>query len=284
MRRLGSIVIAVVAVATAGLADTAAERRPVAAGAAVTVALDRGEVSVVGIDRAVLEMESDVPLAVDGDRDAVTVAPAPGHAGRAAVIELRVPRGCELEVRTVTAEIWVDRFEGDLTVRTVAGPVRIDGTPRRVQVEGVSGDLVLDVPTDEAQIAWENGDVDVRGVRRSLRCEVTRGDVAIATDRRLADLTCRVISGDVAIAGPVPADADWTVDTQMGDVIVQLAEPADAQLEVTTAVGSIVSDLVDRTDHRSEVPGPQESRTLIAGDGQGRVRVTVLTGDVIVRR
>lgn len=273
------------ATALVALADTEIdESRPVHATATVTIALGRGELSVRGTETDDVtvrgEIDSRGSLAWAGDRDDLSVTLADD--GAEAELEVLVPRGISLVVRTVTADVWIDAIDGDLTVQTVNGELRIAGEPRSVTVSGVSGDLVLDVPTDTVDLTWESGDVIIDGARERIACTVASGDVEIRTGPRLTALDCDLLVGDLVLRGPVPAAADWTIDLQVGDLRLAVEDPIDARFEVTTMVGDITSDLA--TILADDEIGPMRTQTLESGSGRGLVRVVVLQGDVTVAR
>jgi DUF4097 and DUF4098 domain-containing protein YvlB len=282
-------VLTALLVMTTATATEVTEQRPLAADGQITVRVDRGEVAVRGWDRHAVEVRGELgrdttALRWSGDRQSVELGLVTAESGRAE-LEIMVPRGCRLDVRTLTADVWVDAMVGDVAVRSVSGDVDIAGSPRSVRVELVSGDLDLDVACDEMTVVCENGDVTVSGVRRALSVDVLRGDVEVVTGRELATLSCQVLSGDVAFEGAVPAVARWTVNTERGDVSFDLGDPADATFTLTTLVGDIETELatVGESDAR-ELPGPMATRTVRAGRGRGEVQVMVLSGDIDVGR
>ena len=61
-------------------------------------------------------------------------------------LEVRVPRGCDLKVSTVSADIEAVNVNGRLYLKAVSGDVTGRGQPEEVEVESVSGDIELHLP------------------------------------------------------------------------------------------------------------------------------------------
>ena len=131
--------------ALAAAAQTEVERRIEAApGGTVTIENISGSVAVSGWDGTEVEVTGTLgrdveELLVERDGNTVEivveVARGRGHKQSSAHLEVRVPRGSDVEVETVSADITVSGVDGELSLEAVSGNVTVEGAPRQVTAE-----------------------------------------------------------------------------------------------------------------------------------------------------
>jgi DUF4097 and DUF4098 domain-containing protein YvlB len=113
-------------------------RQPAAADAAVTIHSQSGDVRVTGWDRQEILVRStgrDRDVALAGSRSAPTVR---NRSGR---LEVQVPRGSRVQVRTMSGDVDVREVPGDLEIASMSGDIRVAGAVRTLIAEAVSGDV-----------------------------------------------------------------------------------------------------------------------------------------------
>lgn len=269
----------------------------------------RGEVAVTGTlgsdaDRLELREEGGVAtVRVTGRRER-------GRSSSNATLEVRVPEGRDVTIRTTSAGAEVSAVEGAVEVRSVSGEVEIDGRPRNVGVQTRSGGVSLQVQSERARVETTSGDITVRGaLRRTLEARSVSGEVNVSATtpeamvgtvsggielgslggraeastvsgdmvvqgRRLHG-DFRSVSGDIRLGGELDAGGSTTVNTHSGDVVLATGGRA-SDISVSTFSGEVDNNLA-----RAEVTraGDREWR-LRTGRGGARVAVRTFSGDV----
>jgi DUF4097 and DUF4098 domain-containing protein YvlB len=257
---------------------------PLAPDGSVVIEVPAGEVAVLGWDRNEVSVTGEVAdlartTALTGDRSRAVLQFADGASRADVELDVRVPHGASVEIRTVTADVWVDAVAGDLDIATATGELDLRGAPRSVAVSTASSDILLDVPTDTVTAATVNGDISVTGARFAVTCEAIDGDIVVATTPTLARLVCETLDGDVRVAGPVPTDAIWTIAVHAGDVALRTAGAVDATFALQTLAGELRCRFADR---RHDDGAPVRRLECRAGAGAARVTIETLGGDIVV--
>jgi hypothetical protein len=199
-----------------------------------------------------------------------------------AQLTIHLPRGAELTVNTVSANIEAQDVSGELSLESVSGDVTVAGTPKsiegktvsgniqlgaqckRVTAETVSGDLLLDGPTGELELSTVSGDLKIRG-----------GD--------FEKVGASSVSGDIRFRGNVTASGHLELSTHSGTVEATFPASISADFQVETFSGSIDSDFGGRS-HRTSRYGPGRNLDFSAGSGDAEIELSSFSGDVTIRK
>jgi DUF4097 and DUF4098 domain-containing protein YvlB len=257
----------------AATTDTAAARvLPLDPGASVEVFLASGGVRVRGTDQARLVVRTRDGRSLE---DAVEIEAAPGRvrirdaAGeirlgpirlstrRSCDLDLEVPRGTALAVRSLSGDIEATGIRGASRWTTASGDLRLAIETGPVAVETMSGDVIL---TGEGSLA-----VTARTVSGDLRL----------TAPLLDGLDLASTSGDVRVEGDLRAGRKHVIASVSGDV--QLATGSPVRVETQTIAGDVRST----GPHRTE--GGRGRRTVVVGAGSTPVEIRTTSGDISVR-
>jgi hypothetical protein len=135
-----------------------------------------------------------------GSRALVSMPPARAAADRRH-LDITLPRGTALIVRTQSGDITVRGVGADVEVRTTSGNVTVDDAAR-VRIETVAGDVSLRNVRDGARVNATSGDVELSPSRETWRSSATSSTVMLRdVDSRRVDV--KVVSGDVRWTGTV---------------------------------------------------------------------------------
>ena len=166
-----------------------------------------------------------------------------------ASLEVRVPEGVDVTVRSSSGAVSALDVDGDVDLATELGDVAVAGVSGRVRAASGSGDVdvrraggPVDASTDLGDVVVREADGDV--VARSGSGEVdvrdAAGTVEAATD--LGAVTVRGVAGDaVADSGSGRVDVagvlgDVRATTDLGDVVVR-ATGGRVALDIATDLG-----------------------------------------------
>jgi Putative adhesin len=243
----------------------------------VLVRLVEGAVSVVGSDdQPVLEVSelAGAPLRVRHEGGALTVdyerpwRPTPlawltgkGRRHRA-VLTLRVPRDCRVELRVVSASLMVSGLHAPVEARTISGEITLAGLRGAVEAETVSGPV---------QASGVTGDLAARSVS---------GDLTVAEGGG-GSVRARTVSGTVTLDLQASGERDIHLASVSGDLTVRLPEASDLQVKLQSTSGQVASAFEGLAHEHT--PGRHAARGRL-GDGGGRLRATTTSGHIALLR
>lgn len=209
------------------------------ASATVEIIGRAGNVTVRGTNDRQLRLrhEGDAQVNVRGGSRALIVDAAASRSRGANDLELSVPRGTALIVRTQSGDITVRGVGADVEVRTTSGNVTVDEAAR-VRIETVAGDVSLRNVRDGARINATSGDVELITVAGDVEVAATSSTVILRdVDSRRVDV--KVVSGDVRWTGPFAETGRYAFSAHSGDMRFVLPRNARATLDVRTFNGDL---------------------------------------------
>jgi hypothetical protein len=186
-----------------------------------------------------------------------------------AVIQLRVPRGARVWIKSATGNITARGLTGGLDLYTVSGTIVVEGPAAELQAEAMDGEVTVDAAR-WTRVKTASGAVTVSGGEDVGISSVT------GTVRYTGDLFRRArlesVSGDLAFRGDVPRGARLEMESHSGTTTLDLPDDVFATFTITTFQGTV-----------SNAFGPETLQP--ATDGRGRV-LEFMTGegaDVTIR-
>ncbi len=169
-----------------------------------------GSVSITGWDRDEVEITGTLGKGTErldvqekGDRVIIEVVLPSGRNNRIESTELniRVPRGSEVEVSTVSASIDVSDVDGALELDTVSGAVRVKGEPEEVEIGTVSGRITVEARLERGSFDTVSGNIEAR---------------LDLTSRSRVDFDS--VTGHIELTVPRGLDADFDISTFSGRI------------------------------------------------------------------
>lgn len=289
--RIASIVVLVALVGYAQAAQADRNfKQTVAADAKGTVTINNtaGSVRVRGWDRNEVSVEARLEEDVErvdvessGRQTSIRVVlPRRGGNDGDADLDIRVPRGSEVEITTVSADVQVEDVHGAQRLRTVSGDVVAQIAEADVELKTVSGDVELRASGKpvEVRASTVSGDLTLSRGAGSLEVTTVSGDVRAELDPARA-VRVRTTSGDVRFKGRLARNATLNLETISGELDIEAPAEAGFTYDVKTFSGDIESCFGARAEARSGY-GPGSVITGTRGEGAAEIRVRTMSGEV----
>ena len=240
----------------------------------------QSSVSVTGRDADHVQVDH------DGDRISV-VAPRqrtgflPGDS--ALVVEVTVPSGSDLVVRTGSADVTVSGAVGSAQVRSGSGDVRLDAVSGPTSIETGSGNVTLDDVRGELRVKSGSGDVRIARAESTVAVSTGSGDVEIGSLDSPASV--KTGSGDLQV---LEARADVGLATGSGDLVIGTA--SRGRFEARGASGDVRIGIPAGTPVWTDLfTLSGEIRSGVAGAGEPRdgadhveLRAKTVSGDIVL--
>lgn len=285
-----------------------------------------GRVRVIGWNRSEIRITGRLGrgterLEVEGGRDQTqirVVIPRSSRDVRGSDLEIQLPAGKSVTVRTVSADIDVQGVGGALSASSTSGDVKAAGSPRQVAVNSTSGDVSVRVNTRSVRASTTSGDLSVAGtVAQTVAAESVSGDVQIAA--QTPELVAKTVSGDLDVSsvgrratastvsgdasirgsrmqyvsfesvsgnlrfeGDVQQGAAFKVESHSGDVELVLPAGVAADFQISSFSGDILNELGPQARQTGPYTPAKELR-FSTGRG-GLVAVRTFSGTVKLRK
>jgi DUF4097 and DUF4098 domain-containing protein YvlB len=279
---------AALAVATTAAASEVDESIDAAADGHVDIINISGSIEVYGWSKDSVEVTGELGEKVEelilernGDKVLVKVkVPRNNSNNISSDLTIRVPAGSSIDVSTVSADITSEDVEGDQMLHTVSGDVEAQAADSDVSAQSVSGDV--DVTGDgseiEAHANTVSGDVTIIAVSGAVEAEAVSGDILIR-DGSFERAALNSVNGSIDFQAELTNGGKLAVETVNGDVDVQFVGDVSAKFNIETFNGDIGNCFGPKAQRTSKyTPGYELSFT--EGDGDGRVTITTLNGDI----
>jgi DUF4097 and DUF4098 domain-containing protein YvlB len=294
-------VIAITAIVlAAALADTvmAAERtinetRAVEAKARISIENLAGLIDVSGWDRNEVQItgtldEQAKKLEIEGSGNVLNIVVRYPQQHNLNIKEgtrltIKVPRGCELDVESVSAEVKIAEVVGEISAESVSGNVTVRGAPAELNVDTVSGEIDVEVAGVRATLASVSGDILARGVGDKLEATTVSGEIEITAAGPLAELTTESVSGSMKIVASPTKDAQWDISAHSGDVDLTVPAGVNAGFSIGTFSGSI-HDGFGHEAERTDEHAPGRELRFTQGSGGAEIEIESFSGDVVIRK
>jgi len=237
----GVLMLSTTQASTAGAQVRSDTTVAIDASATVEIIGRAGNVTVRGTnDRQLrLRREGDAQVSVRGGSRALIIDAAASRRRGSDELDLSVPRGTTLIVRTQSGDISVRGVGADVEVRTTSGNISVEDAAR-VRIETVAGDVSLRDVRDGARVSATSGDVELITVTGDVEVAATSSTVVLRdVDSRRVDV--KVVSGDVRWTGPFAESGRYAFSAHSGDVRFVLPRNARATLDVRTFNGDVSS-------------------------------------------
>ena len=279
--------VVLVASATAA-ADTRTFDKQVDADArgVVEISNTSGRVEVSGWDKPQVSVHGELGGGVE--RVDVTSASGrtlikvlvPGHSSGdgEANLQVRIPRGSELRLSTVSADASVSGVLGVQRLTVVSGSLITEIAGADLELKSVSGDVKVRGHGQSARlyISSVSGDVQLEHGAGDLELSSVSGTLGVSLDSAHS-VRARTTSGDLRFEGKLTRDASFEATSVSGDLKVRAPAEGGYSYDLSSFSGDIENCFGARSD-KSGAVGHSLSGTL--GAGAGHVRLKTMSGDI----
>ncbi len=248
-----------------------------------------GSVQVEGWDRAEIAVTGTLgkgterlDFTVEGRRAEIQVV-LPRHARSVdgSDLTIKAPRGSDVTVETVSADVTAAGIAGALDIHTVSGDVAVRGDPRELSAQSVSGDLQVVSDARVVRLESVSGEVRFEGAGAELTASTISGDVTLRLES-CERLRLNSVSGDLDFSGAFAENASVSIESHSGDLLLTLPAKTAADWTVQTFSGDIDNGFGPKAKRTSKY-APGRELDFTTGGGGARLNLTTFSGDVVLR-
>ena len=258
----------------------------------VSIEVVRGDVTVIGWEQNKVAVEGtrdDKSERFVFERQGNTIriedeVPNNLNRGEGTKITVKIPRGNNLRVDLVSADLSVREVAGRSDLASVSGNLKLDKLGHEVDAESVSGDIELRGAGRDVSVESVSGNIYAHVTADRLRAESVSGDVKLLNEGSLKRGEFSSVSGDVRIESAITADTDIELESVSGNIELTARGEVNARIEAETGPGGdIVNQLTNDAPDEAEFTGA-ESLDIKVGNGGGRIQASVVSGEIAFRK
>jgi DUF4097 and DUF4098 domain-containing protein YvlB len=248
-----------------------------------------GRVELEGWDQNQVSVSADlssdsekVDVTSDHGRVSITVRlPGFSWGGGGVNLKVKVPRGSEVDVTAVSADVTSRGLMGAQRLKSVSGSIKADIGQADIEAKTVSGEIVLrgqGGKPAELHLTSISGSIRLDHGAGDVEANTTSGELNVQLDTARS-VRMRTISGDVSFRGKLTKDADVDTQTVSGGVRLHADSDSGFEYDVTTFSGDIKNCFNAKSERTSRY-GPGERLSGSLGKGSAHVRLKTMSGDI----
>ncbi len=265
------------------------QRRPASRDGVVEISNISGSVTVNGWDRDEVAVTGTLGrgterLDFSGSNGRTTikvVLPHFSHHVDGSDLEVRVPAGSQLDVKTVSASIGVDKVSGKVHLESVSGPIDLAGGAGNFDAKTVSGEVRISGAGAAGRAKSVSGRITLRGVAGAVEASSVSGELKV-TGGEVTSVELETTSGEIAFDAALARDARLEAKSVSGAIDLTLPADVAADFDVTSFSGEISNDFGPPARRASE-HGPGRELSFSTG-GAARVVAKSFSGSVHLRK
>ncbi len=195
-----------------------------------------------------------------------------------------VPHDSSLDVATVSADIEVYAVRGHQKLEAVSGDIVTESSEAEIRAGTVSGDVEVRGQGEDTQAHGNSvsGDVVFHDLSGEVSAESVSGDVEVdggSFDRA----GFNTVNGDVVFDAELRSEGNLTAETVNGSVELEFQGRVSGRFDIDTFNGDIDNCFGPEPERTSRYT-PGKNLSFEEGDGDARVSVSTMNGDIWVCR
>lgn len=268
-----------------------------------------GEVTVIGWDKA--------SVSVKGELDDKAEKLIFEQVGNTINIKVELPRkgswnskGSELIIHmpvnlrvnfeSVSSDVELENLTNSVAVKTISGDIKATKLSEHIELSSVSGNIITKALKGKIDLATVSGDIDDQNSDGRLQLQAVSGE--ITSDSKANEVFVNNVSGNTKLS--LAKVDEFRISSVSGDSEISLHLQSNGVVKASSVSGSLIidlqrniaadfrlkanagGDLINKlTKHKAEEAkyGPSSKLYFQTGNASSSVRVSTVSGDVIVK-
>ena len=283
---LAALCLTLLPPAAARAQQTIEQKRPAAADGEVDITNPAGATQVIGWDRPEVAVSARLGrqatglyFVTEGARTTIKVEAAGNPLGVSSALEIRVPRGSRVRVKSFRARIAVDNLTRSLSAESFEGSIAVRRGPAEVTLKSTSGSLEVQAATTRMDLETVNGSIQVRDAGGDLSAATVNGAIQVQGSR-FHRVKVSTVSGPVHFQGALGSGGRLQASSVNGPVQLSLPANTTAEFLLATTNGRLASEF---GAHDDRGPGQRE-HAFTVGSRERKIEARSVNGSVTVSK
>lgn len=281
-----------------------------AVGDANTVAIENmsGEITVIGWDNANVSVKGELDdkaekLTFEQVGNSINIkVELPNHgswSSEGSNLTIYMPSTLRMSFDGISSDIKISNLTNSINVKTVSGDVQASKLQQYIELSSVSGNIESENLTGKITLATVSGNIDDKNSTGRLQLQAVSGDISVKSTAnevfvnnvsgsiklnldKIDELKLSTVSGDSEVSLHLQDNGITKALSVSGSIELYFQHNVSADFRLkASADGDLHSKLTKQKVQREKY-GPSSKLYFQTGDATGSVRVSTVSGDVVV--
>jgi hypothetical protein len=267
-----------------------AARRPAAADVEVDIVNANGATRIIGWDRPEVAVSGrsgkapeDLQLSGEGKRIRIRLGDPDDPFGGTSSLEVRVPRGSRVKMRSFNARISAENLTGSLRAESFEGSLQVSRGPAEVSLKSTSGSIEVQAAATRTEVETVNGSIRLRDVGGQLKARTVNGSITVE-GQRFDQVKLSTVSGRLRFEGAVNPRGHLEARSVNGSVELRLPRDTSGSFVLGSANGRLESDFHPGGGGRDDGHEGDRKLSFTVGSGGAQIEARSVNGSVSIQK
>lgn len=201
-------------------------------------------------------------------------------------IEIDVPRGATVEVRSNQSETTIDSVR-KVIVKNAGGDIFLNRIAQGINAETYQGGVMVENSSGAMMLSTSTGNIIAFGVSSSeigdsFRAKTSSGTILLQRiEHRQTQATS--VSGSIKFVGNFQNGGEYTLRTHNGSILLALSEKASFKLNASFGFGAFDSE-IPLQDVIKNVSSKAQSLSATVGKGESTLTTNTVSGAIRIKK
>ncbi len=215
-------------------------------------------------------------------------------------LTIHMPSNIRMNFESISSDVDLKNLNNDVTVKTVSGDIKATELSEHIELSSVSGSIKSLKLQGKVSLSTVSGDIDDKNSSGRLQLQAVSGEITSHstasevfvnnisgnTELNLSnvdELRMSAVSGDTEINLHLQKNGVLKASSVSGSVELDFQNDIAADFRLrANAGGDLINKLTSQKADRAKY-GPSSKLYFQTGDANGSVRVSTVSGDVLVK-
>jgi len=276
---------------------------------AVTIENLSGEITIIGWDESSVTVEGELDdkaekLTFEQVGNTINIKVELPNRGRwnssGSDLTIHMPKNIRVSFESISSDVELRNLNNDITVKTVSGDIKATELSENIELSSVSGTIKSSKLQGKVNLSTVSGDIYDKNSSGRLQLQAVSGE--ITSQSKAKEVFVNNISGNTELnlsevdelrVSSVSGDTSVGLDLQKNGVVKASSVSGSVELDFqkdvaadfrlkANAGGDLINKLTDKEATHAKY-GPSSKLYFQTGNANSSVRVSTVSGDVIVK-
>lgn len=215
-------------------------------------------------------------------------------------LTIHMPENLRMNFESISSDVAIKNLTNNITAKTVSGDIKAENLKERIELSSVSGNIVSKSLAGKVNLSVISGDIDDNNSAGRLQLQAVSGEIEsnsranevfvnnVSGNTRLKlvevdELKMSTVSGDSQAALVLQSSGVVKASSVSGAVELTFQQGVEADFRLKANAGGDLTNNITKQKAIDAKYGPSSKLYFQTGNGSGSVRVSTVSGDVIVQ-
>ncbi|MBL4942626.1 MAG: DUF4097 family beta strand repeat protein [Colwellia sp.] len=268
-----------------------------------------GEVIIIGWDKDIVTVKGELDdkaekLVFEQVGNTINIKVELPHRGswnsKGSELTIHMPATLRMNFEGVSSDVDIENLTSNVIVKTVSGDIEARKLTENIELSSVSGSIKTQALQGKITLATVSGDINDKNSQGRLKLQAVSGEINSATSAnevfvsnvsgntelslaKVDELRVSTVSGDTEVSLFLQNNGIVKASSVSGSVELDFQNNVAADFRLkANAGGDLINKLTKQKADRAKY-GPSAKLYFQTGNGNGSVRVSTVSGDVVVK-